>query len=452
MSLAAGNLRALYESCIAQSSGGRVRFVHKIKNMLGLCDARGNNYRDKAGNLTYKRDAALRADQFSLAESAEAIIGRDWKMFFDGRRGGEWERIAMARALTESTHAGDSRAILESTGVGAVSPTAFLNINAFTALVGGLMQIKILEGYENPAYIAEQLMPAEQTSLNGEKVIGISSLGDKAKRRLPGDPHERTAFRERWVETPETEENALAIDVLKETIAFDKTNLILTRASQVGDALALRKEYRVIDVFAGVNNATFKYGGTVYATYSTSQVLGYLNDFSNPFYDWTSIQNVKMKFKNMRNPETNIPIMTMPNMIVCSPAKEPLFNLALGATETERRSAGSATQATAAGLNIARGNGNPFGGQYRVLSSALLDQRLTDADGLNLSQANADEYYWTLQQGRPFKYMQNHPLSVTPASPTNYEMIDKGIAATYFANERGVPAVHDPHFVVRSTN
>jgi hypothetical protein len=144
--------------------------------------------------------------------------------------------------------------------------------------------------------------------------------------------------------------------------------------------------------------------------------------------------------------------LIQPNTILVNPAKLATAQLILGATLTETRIAAGATQATAGTLQIRQTPGNPYSGQFTVLSSPLLEQRCTDADGLNLSQANADEYWWMMQAGKTFRYMQNYPLNVQQAAPNNYEMLDKGIVASYFANERGIPSVWSPWHTVRNKN
>ena len=72
--------------------------------------------------------------------------------------------------------------------------------------------------------------------------------------------------------------------------------------------------------------------------------------------------------------------------------------------------------------------------------------------GLALSQANTNKYWWMMEAGKSFKYMQNFPLAVTQAPPNQYQMIDTGTVATYFASERGIPAVMSPWHVVQNTN
>jgi len=439
-------IRSLFESR-AQQSNGRWRFLVEMKHGLGLCDANGNDNRDYAGNRI-RKDAKLRPEQFSLAELAEGIIGPSWRSLFNPESSG-LNKFAQAKAILEATNPGDTRALLESTGIG-IDPTAFANINTFTSVVGGLVEVKILEAFQNPALIADRLCPAEPTKLNGQKIIGVNHIGDKAEIRKPGMPHARAQFNERWVETPETVENALAVDVLKETVFFDLTGQILQMAASVGEELAYRKELRVIDTIIGVTNS-FKYNGTAYNTYVTSKTLGYTNSIVNPLLDWTSIQTDVLQFMRMEDPHTGKRLLLNPNTVLVNPSKLATMNLILGSTVADRRTAPSGNQSTATTLNISSTPGNPYSGNFKVLTSPLFEQRALAADGLNLNQDNADGLWFMMEAGKSFRYMQNYPLAVVPATSNQYEMLDKGIIATYFAHERGIPSVWSPWHTLKNT-
>ena len=440
-------LRSLYESRTKETNG-RWRFLTEMRQGLGLCDKDGNDNRDFAGNRILK-DRSVRPEQFSLQELAESIVGPSWRNVFNPESG-SLNQYTIARSLVEGGFPNEQRALVEATGFG-LDPSAFLNINTFTAIVGGLVEVKILEAFQNPALIADKLMPVEATKLNGQKVIGLQNIGDRGRKRAPGETHPRAQFGERWIETPETRENALAIDVLKETVFFDLTGAILQQANSVGTELAYRKELEVIDTLLGVNN-TFKYSGSTYNTYQTSRTLGYLNAHTNQLVDWTSLQSAMLLFSRMEDPHTGKRLLITPNTILVNPAKLATANLILGASSTDRRTTPGATQATADTLNVSSTPGNPYSGQFQILSSPLIEQRCLAADGLNLNQANTDGLWFMMEAGKSFRYMQNYPLTVTQASPNQYEMLDRGIVATYFANERGIPSVWSPWHSVKNNN
>jgi hypothetical protein len=450
--------RQLYESYTGPSrthGGGRVAFVNQFRHWLGLGDKAGNDYRDRAGNRVLK-DVQLDTGEVDLQEAAVAIIGSHYKSFFDPSNPGSLAGVARHRQLVESQHPGDGRALLESVGVG-VDVSSFANVNAWTAVTGGLIERRILEAFKNPQFIADDLMPVEPTKVKeGQKVIGAARLGDKGEERQPGQPHKRAGFGERWVTIPSTRERALAVDVHKETVFFDLTGQVLEHAGQVGEWLAYNKELEVIDAFIGVTNGSsgrcaFNYKGTAYDTYTTSRTNGYLNDQTNDLLDWNAVEASWLLFQRMQDPETSTRILSMPDTVLVNPAKVATARLVIDPGEVERRGAGTSTQATAATLNITSG-GNPVKefGAKKILSSPLVEQRCTDTTGLALSQADANKYWWHFQSGKVARYYQNWPLTIAQAPANSYEMLDRGIVASYFANERGTPAIVSPWHVVRN--
>ena len=78
---------------------------------------------------------------------------------------------------------------------------------------------------------------------------------------------------------------------------------------------------------------------------------------------------------------------------------------------------------------------------FNVLTSPLLEQQLV-ASGLTTDQSTST--WFMLEKGKSFKYMQNFPLQVQQASAQSYNMMDRGVLASYFASERGIASVWSP--------
>jgi hypothetical protein len=444
------NFRDLYESR-SREPGGAFRFTTEIRHGLGLCDENGSNYTDNAQNRRLGERKLNMAD-LTLGKMAEAILGRDGVSVLDPINGEEYARNMRARNVISNTNPGDSRALFESSGFG-LDPTAFININAFSILTGGLIEVKMLEAFNNPSFIGDRLMPTEATKLNGQKVIGLNPIGDKGARRQPGQPHPRAQFGERWIQTPETRENALAMDVTKEAVFHDLTGQVLQQASAIGEELAYRRELEILQTVIGVSNS-FNWKGTGYNTYvaAAGNTLGYagnlLGSNANPLYDWTSIQTGYMAFNRFTDPDTGKRIMTMPNLLLVSPGKLATANLILDSLTTQFRTGGA--QSSANPLYVSSGAGNPVAtfGNYGVLTSPLLEQELVSG---GLSTANATETWFMIDPSKAFKYMQNYPLQIQQASPQSYNMVDNGLVASYFGHERGIPSVWSPWHALKNT-
>lgn len=436
-------LKSFWESD-CKSGAAKLNAVNNIRHLMGLCDEKGHDYKDHVGNRVI-RNQKMKAEEFSLAGLGEAICGYEgFRKAFNPENNMLSARQTLLSSFVESQNPGDRAALFESTGVG-LDPSGFQNINAYTILTSGLMEIKVLEAFQNPAYIADTIMPSEATKLNGQKVIGLNPLyTDSIMRRQPGQTHARTGFGERWIQTPETRENALAIDVTKEVIFFDRTGDLLNNAKEIGDILAYNREVEMLDVILGITNTNiFNWKGTYYNTYDTSTRLGQTNgnDITNDMQDWTAFQTAWLTLSRFTDPDTSRRILINPNKVIVSPGKIKTAEMILGSTRTERRYGSGATtpQTTSNPLYVGEVPGNPFAGQYELVTSPIIEDRWVNGNSDSVTTATGR--WIMLDTSKAFKYMVNYPLQVVSASPQSYSMVDKGIAMSFFAHERGIPSV-----------
>lgn len=413
---------------------GRGAFVSLIRRELGL-------YRDTTGRPRLRQtlesavDGTQRSDvprvkpeEISILELARAICGENWVQNLrpDGT-GDDWARDPVLAAEAEGAS-------------GAISPGNLPNVSAYLGTITGLLEAKILEAYQKPEYIADQLVQVIPTKLRQDKLIGTGRIGDKRSRMTPGEAHPRVQFQERYVTTPETQYDGLAIDVTTHAVFFDQTNQVLERAETVGDELALGKEFECIDAVLGVTNA-YNYNGTAYNTYMTSG--NWINDQQCNLVDWTDLDLCRQLFSRMTDQETGNRITIVPDTILVSPAKFETANQIIQATTYQQRTNSSAE---------VREGRNREQARYTVLSSPYVDQRCTDADGLNLSQANANEYWWMMQRAKAFAYMENWGITTRRASPSDYTMLDHNLVLSVFANMMGVVTGREPRYVIRNKN
>ncbi len=460
---------------VANPGLGRASFVNDIKHRLGLCDRAGQNYRDKVGNRILREcpdpQNRLYSESFSIKELMESIVGPGTSQFLQDAD--TWCQWRQSNYQMEQRHPGDPRALLEAVGVG-VGPSAFADINVWTAGVSGLLERRILEQFVNPDFIGDEICPDEQTRVaEGQKVIGAGRVGPKGIIRNPGQPHPRAGIPERWVTLPRTNEYALACDVTFEAAWFDLTGQVLETAAGIGEWLAYQKELRKIDAVIGVVGSTgantdpnaFSYGGTKYALFSGSETLPIpKNSQSNPLTngDWQTLKASWLLGQRMHDPETNTRIEVALDTLLASLEGAILLDIITGARDVQRRTtltnpAQTATQAGAETLTVQNTNNNPasLGGRFakRVLTSTLLEQRMTDATGLALSQANANAYFWHMRAGKSHKNMVNWPLTVAQLPmASSYEMTDRRIIQTTFVSERSTPSVHKIWAIVQNTN
>lgn len=339
--------------------------------------------------------------------------------------------------------------------VAGIDPSVFSNINAFTGVVSGMMEVKILEGYNEVMQVADQLVQIEQSQVFGErKKIGIASFLDQARVRLPNEQHPRATLAERWVTIPETSERALGIDFTREAAFLDQTGDLLGAGPRIGEAVAYPRAMQIYDMLLGVTN-TYSYKGTTYNTYQTAAGTppapnNYVNSIANPITDeLTMTELVYAQFATQKDPTSNVPLLIVPKTVIVMPAKAVRMAHILNSTQ----------------LRIADGSATPYVSQYTpatfagglmptptIVSSPWIYKRVTDTDGLALSGASATGLtYWGDFQ-RAFGYSENWGLNVQSASATDYQLLDQGLVASYFANERGRAFTKDPRYVLKCTN
>jgi hypothetical protein len=418
-------LRSQLESAVNSfgETEGRIKFVEEIKESVGLLtrDSEGNLIEsvDDNGNPALAK-GSWKPEEYSLRNLAIAIGGHS---FYESMEPGEGP---------------DMKALLEA-GPG-IDPTNFINTNVFSASVAGLVEAKVMEKFKNAEFIGDQLFDTVPTNLNGEKMIGTGGLASTAGdgTRKPGEPHQRAQFGDRWVQTPELEEKALAVEVTQEAVWYDKTNEVLQVAGEVGDSLAYGREKTMLRLFAGITN-NYTYKGVAYDTYQAT--TPWINTHANEAATYADVDEANELFTNMTNPETGREIMIdrSQRVLVIDETKESLWNFILNSTQVKEVSSNTSMYA-------------PAPASAKSLSQPLMSvilRNLLIASGLTATQAKG---YWFI--GNPkkaFKWMEHHPLRVRSASPNEYVMLDRGLIAAYFADYRGIGAVVEPRYMVRNT-
>jgi hypothetical protein len=378
--------------------------AHELRRRFEL-DGAARTYEHLREALGQKH---LKPEDFSLRDLAEQFCGRPWVKALDPRDGGV--------------------ELLEADGDG-VDVTAFRNIT------GQIVYSKIMEGYQHEEFVASRLVDTIPTRFDGEKIPGASKLGDAAKEVAPGMPYPTYGFGEDYIETPSTSKHGFIVPVTREAVFFDRTNLVLARAAEVGESLGLNKEKRLLDVLIGATNS-FKWNGTSYDTYQAA--TPWINTLSsNELVDWTDVDAAEQLFANMLDPHTGEPILVSGPSVLVTPAYRHAAHRIFEAAEIRYTSGSTETLAD-----------NPLSGQYRVEVSRLMHRRIV-ASGE--SDANAKKWWFVGNFKKAFAYMENWPITLTQAPPNSEAEFTHDIVVRYKASERGSPAVLDPRYVVKNT-
>jgi len=360
----------------------------------------------------------LKPKDFSLRRLAETFMGAEFIECIDPE---SRDYIKAARMLAESGSAVDS--------------TSFSNIT------GQIVYSQIMQGYNGPNRLATQLVPTTSTQLSGEKIPGVQKVSDQGDDLITNEqePYPTYGIGEDYIETAETLKRGLKVNVTLEAVYFDRTNLVLQRASEVGDVLGTNKEKRLWDVILGITN-NYKQTGTEYNTYNETATgtlpANYLTN--NQLQDYTDLDAVEQLFDQFSDPYTGEPIVIeKPDMIVAKALKSTARHI-LNSTEIRKNTdTNTITNLSPVDKDLV---------DYNLMTSTYVRRRLV---ANAVSAAVANNTYIIGDIGKAFTYMENWPITIASAPTNNQLMFDQDIVYQYKASERGVAQVMDPRYVVK---
>lgn len=310
----------------------------------------------------------------------------------------------------------------------------------FSNITGQIFFTMAKESFENPMFIHGQLMNDQPTVLNGEKIPGISKIGDLSEAIGEGDPYPRMKPSEEYIETPQTTKRGGVVEVTKEALFFDRTGVLLDRCSSLGDVIGFNKEKRCIDLALGITNS-YKYNGTAIDTYGDSSGNHNWDNLaaSNALADWTDIETAELLFDAMTDPITGEPIMLRGRQVVVPTALLHTARRILSATEINY---GLDNGGVTTAVNTTRTSSpNPLAGSgYEIVSNAYVKARTTSATTWYVGDFK-----------RAFVYMENWGLTAAKLGANSHMDFDRDVVAAYKVSERGVPAVKEPRYVVKAT-
>lgn len=311
-------------------------------------------------------------------------------------------------------------------------------IRTFLNVAGVVIETKIMEAYNKDVFALSKLVSTIPTRFDGEKIHG-GMLPDGATEIAPGDVYPTVGFGEDYIETPGTTKRGLIVPVTKEAIFFDRTHLVLNRAAEVGEALALNKEKRILDMILGITNS-YKFNGVARNTYysgsGTDPWTNLLTD--NTLADWTNIDAAENMLGELTDPTTGEPLLVEPNAVLVMPQYRHVAHRLFYASEVSYGDTDSTTVSAVP---------NPFA-KYSVVSSRLALNRLKSVT----PALAAPEKTWFIGNfAKAFAYMENWPITVARSVTGSEADFAQDVVVRYKASERGTPAVLNPRYVAKCT-
>lgn len=363
----------------------------------------------------------VRPKDFDMGRLFEAAFG--WQEFAGCRDRKQLATEVMGRALKEST--------------GAVTTAAFQNIS------GQIVYSAVLDAYEAEDFVFSKLIPEEVVTngtLDGEKIAGITEIGDEAAVRNETDPYAIAGVGEDWIFAPAVKDRGFIVPVTWEAIFADRTGKLLERCGDVGKWMGYNREVRAIDCFVDENATAHRYNwrGTVIASYGDNSGSHTWDNLaaSNAIVDWTNINTAEQVFNGLTDPYTGAPILVDPKHLVVTKQNEQTARRIISATEIRVATPGYATSGNPTLTNMA----NPYGNKYQLVTSRLLAQRTaTDTD------------WWIADITKYAKYRVAEKMNVQQAPPNNPDEFHRRIVQQFRVNERGAYYVVNPRYSVKSS-
>lgn len=306
---------------------------------------------------------------------------------------------------------------------------------AFTNITGQIMVNTVMQAYQNEQFIGDQLCRTMPTRLrHGERIPGLSQIGNEAEAIGEGKPYPLVGFGEDWIETPAAVKRGMICAITREALADDLTGQILERARQVGEWIGYNREIRILQTALGITSSYKRKNNSIVATYGDNSGDHDWDNLaaSNALVDWTDVEAAELLFDGMLDPNTGTPIVVNPNTIVVPTALKHTARRVLSATETR-----SGDITTGTGMQTV--SVNPLD-NYNVVTSRLV-KTVTSSDST-----------WFLGDfPGAFAYMEVSPITTVQAPSNSHDEFHRDVVFQYKTSEWGAPAVLEPRKVVKCT-
>lgn len=315
---------------------------------------------------------------------------------------------------------------------GAVSTANFLNIaSQFT-------YTNVMDSYEaEPAVFMDLIPEAPASTLDGEKIPGITEMGDEIGFRNESDPYPIAGFGEDWLFTPPIRDRGVIVALTWEAIFNDKTGLVARRGADIGKWFKHHREKRAVDCLIDENSTLHRYNwrGVTIASYGDNSGTHTWDNLagSNTLTDWTDLDNAEQLFNAMVDPYTGEPIMIEAKHLIVTKQLEQTARRILTSTVIN-------TGDITAAPGIQTVQDSPYKAKYELKTSRLLAARLaTDSD-------------WFLGDVSAYaKCMMAEKMNVLPAPPNHPDEYHRRIVQMNRVNERFAYVVVQPRAIVKST-
>jgi hypothetical protein len=279
-----GGLLSLYESL-----GDVHQYLDALDTLLGVRTApSGREYRDRP---------KINPTDYSFTDLCEAFCGRRYlqtlKQAPYGLRGG--------RAVTNPT----AEQARENIGGGSLGPSQFMNINAFSGTVGGLLGASYMDGYNSANFIGDRITSLK-TNIRGQnqKRVRYSPATNKPTVLKPGQEIPRSNIEEDWIRDTAMVRRGESVALTREAVHFDWTDGLVESAKDNGYQFREDREERQLKAVFGVVNFHERKGVASNTYLAAADAGAFVNKITNALVDEISLDNAFQTLANMTDPIT----------------------------------------------------------------------------------------------------------------------------------------------------
>ena len=327
----------------------------------------------------------------------------------------------------------------EAGGAGAVTTAAFANINY------QIVYSAFMEKYKAEDLVFQNIIPEMDTMfLDGEKIAGLTEVGDRLAVRPETYPYTIAGPGENWIFAPPVQDRGMEIPVTWEAIFMDRTGRLLDYCRDVGKWAGLNREKRAIDCVLDLYTTRHRYNwrGTVIQSYGANSGSHTWDNLatSNALVDWTTLNTAEQKLNQITDPFTGEPVDLEAEDIIVAKGLEHTAERVIRATEIEVMTPGYATSGNPTRTKAP----NPYTNRARIITSRYVLSRATLGGGLS-----TDWFYGSLRQYA--RYAVAERMAVAQMPPNSIDEFRRRIVTSFRVNERGAYFVFDPRYLVKNT-
>jgi len=449
-----------------------VRFSDEFRYALGICDEQGRVNRDGNGVPFIRPDAKLKPGEVSMAQLTEAILGDNWRDVL-GTRVGQGDGNTDWRSELGPTGSGYGRRHLSEADAGAIGPSVFMNIAAWSGAIAGLYAAQFIEGYNTPEYQIRKLFPDRKAEIwqGGQRLINVLPPYAPLPAVGPGEEAPSLKLDGMWVETAALQKYSGKIEVMKETAEVDISGgQFVQKAKMAGEMAAMRENFNAIAIVLATTN-NFKLGllpdtgATAYNTYgATISGVAVPNDLVNPLNDVGAFQKSLEAASNLIHPVSGWPIAVDMDTSIVPLRLANLFKSIAAAESTSALTqivSVAFQQPPASGLfpTFSTNMDNPYKGMFsNVVADQWIDYMhkrsttVTDPNlpaGLGLTDTTAYRWY----RVNPAKFacrLVGWDLAVLDLNPNDYVMATRGLVAGQVVSVASTHQVLSPWHIQRN--